>query len=747
MNAGSTWFTIRNTTKRVGIGTNLPTDPLQISVAGGQREPMLRLHHYGQRNFYIQGQWGSTDVGGSNGILQYVDGGVIGFRSGSSGLAHLIVSNSGKVGIHTQDPNANLHAFMANTTNASTTWGANCGQIFRNEGSELAFGLQNSSPFPFYIQARTNANTGRQLTLNPAGGAVAVGTINSFSRTFQVKGNIAALSASQVTNLTLDADDGGNATVSSYKAEGSNLYLRTNYSGAGVQNRLHISGNGESSFYGTSAGNPLGITIRNQNTANYSHARLRLESQNAAKYANIYADVPNDALRLEYNSSASIFIKSDGKLGIGTATPQAALHVVGGGNIRVDDGNNHVSKTNSNVLTDGAGNPYLSGTPWYTAHTYAYDTSNSPSMDYYWIKIVESLGYSAICYIEYMSHSDSNYPRSVHGRIDVAKYANASVSISHQTITPQTGITPELVVDSNQRVWIRMNGAQWNSDFRFRLIYGESINLNSDFTIGTDNNSAATGRMLDQDATPLNASGIIESGATLRWADPNTTNPPVYWSGSNVSTTAGTYGDSAQTYGSGQAKFFRIGTRGRVDIKADHQNHALNVQANYIGVNNPAQPTLALFKSQKSTVAEFNRMYTQGVMIQFKQNNDNRGYFNNSGTTTTYYDQGSDERLKTNIEEWTEKVLPHFKAIKPKKFNWIEDEDGAPKIKGFIAQENLDKFPEAYHLNEDDRYWFSKSEMVPYLMKALQEEIEKREEIEAKYNALEARISALESDK
>ena len=158
-----------------------------------------------------------------------------------------------------------------------------------------------------------------------------------------------------------------------------------------------------------------------------------------------------------------------------------------------------------------------------------------------------------------------------------------------------------------------------------------------------------------------------------------------------------------QDYGAGQMTFYRVSTRGRVNIKAGHADHALNVQANYIGVNNPAQPTLALFKSQKSTVAEFNRMYTQGVMIQFKQNNDNRGYFNNSGSTTTYYDQGSDERLETNIEEWTEKVLPHFKAIKPKKFNWIEDEDGAPKIKGFIAQANLDKFPEAYHLNEDDR--------------------------------------------
>ena len=368
-------------------------------------------------------------------------------------------------------------------------------------------------------------------------------------------------------------------------------------------------------------------------------------------------------------------------------------------------------------------------------------------MDYYWIKIIDSMGGTAIGYIEYMCHSDSNYPRSVHGRIDVAKYAGVSFSISHQTITPQTGITPELVVDSNKRVWIRMNGAQWNSDFRFRLIYGESVNLNSDFTIGTDNNSAATGRMLNQDATPLNASGIIESGTNIRW-DLSNSNPPKYWSGSNFSTTAGTYGDSAQVYGAGQAKFFKIATRGRVDIKADHSNHALNVHANYIGVNNPAQPTLALFKSQKSTVIEVNRMYTQGILIQFRQNNDARGYIENVGTNTDIVTSGSDIRLKKNFEDWTEEVLPHFKTLKPKKFHFNEESDDDKKTKGYIAQDNLDKFPEAYPLNsEDDRYWFKPGAMVPYLMKALQEEIEKREEIEAKYNALEARISALESDK
>jgi len=184
---------------------------------------------------------------------------------------------------------------------------------------------------------------------------------------------------------------------------------------------------------------------------------------------------------------------------------------------------------------------------------------------------------------------------------------------------------------------------------------------------------------------------------------------------------------------------------GYLSVQGGDGQQACIIQPYELNVNTGSQPIPLTVKSQKNTILELNRLYTQGVMLQFRQNNDARGYFNNAGTTTTYYNQGSDERLKTNFEEWSEEVLPHFKSLKPKKFNWIEDAAGTPKVKGFIAQENLNKFPEAYHLNEDDRYWFSGTEMVPYLMKALQEEIIKREAIESKYNALESRISALES--
>ena len=63
---------------------------------------------------------------------------------------------------------------------------------------------------------------------------------------------------------------------------------------------------------------------------------------------------------------------------------------------------------------------------------------------------------------------------------------------------------------------------------------------------------------------------------------------------------------------------------------------------------------------------------------------------------------------------------------------------------GFIAQDLSEHFPRAYPLDPfTGKYNYNPGGMVVYLMKALQEEIVKREEIEAKYNDLESRIAKL----
>lgn len=67
--------------------------------------------------------------------------------------------------------------------------------------------------------------------------------------------------------------------------------------------------------YKNNIGNPAGITIRNtEASSTYSHARLRLESQNGAAYGEIWADVANAGLRLGYNSSSTVKIDSAGNI-------------------------------------------------------------------------------------------------------------------------------------------------------------------------------------------------------------------------------------------------------------------------------------------------------------------------------------------------------------------------------------------------------------------------------------------------
>ena len=93
------------------------------------------------------------------------------------------------------------------------------------------------------------------------------------------------------------------------------------------------------------------------------------------------------------------------------------------------------------------------------------------------------------------------------------------------------------------------------------------------------------------------------------------------------------------------------------------------------------------------------------------------------GSSSTSYNSGtSDRSVKKNFESWTENTLNLFKNINPQKFNYTHEDDGAEKTKGYVAQDLVDSFPEAYPKDETtDKYWFNPSGMVVYLMKAIQE--------------------------
>jgi len=93
-----------------------------------------------------------------------------------------------------------------------------------------------------------------------------------------------------------------------------------------------------------------------------------------------------------------------------------------------------------------------------------------------------------------------------------------------------------------------------------------------------------------------------------------------------------------------------------------------------------------------------------------------------TASTVVYYTGPSDQRLKSNIKDVEESVLPLFNDVKLKTYNHIADEDESIVYKGFLAQDMVDKFPEAYGVDKNGYYTFNPNGYIPYLVKAISEQ-------------------------
>ena len=197
--------------------------------------------------------------------------------------------------------------------------------------------------------SQLNVGTGGNVITTTAGGLVGIGTTNP-NYPLSVTGQIGIEDNSE-SDLYFDVDYGNGTTSSAaifsypgrfgiyqtrngrnnnyifyYNQDAttpSSDYLRFD---VGDSEKFRVTGSGyigigsdnpgdKLSVYNSNIGNPTGITIRNtEASSQYSHARLRLESQNAAAYGEIWADVANAGLRLGYNSSSTVKIDSSGNI-------------------------------------------------------------------------------------------------------------------------------------------------------------------------------------------------------------------------------------------------------------------------------------------------------------------------------------------------------------------------------------------------------------------------------------------------
>lgn len=106
--------------------------------------------------------------------------------------------------------------------------------------------------------------------------------------------------------------------------------------------------------------------------------------------------------------------------------------------------------------------------------------------------------------------------------------------------------------------------------------------------------------------------------------------------------------------------------------------------------------------------------------------------------SATSWATASDRRQKKNIEE-LEDSLGTVNALNPIRFNYNEEKDDAPTRVGFIAQEVREVIPEAVTGEETETEFLavSMTEIIPFLVKSVQELSSKVDELTAKIKVLE----------
>jgi len=456
-----------------------------------------------------------------------------------------------------------------------------------------------------------------------------------------------------------------------------------------------------------------------------------------------------------------------GRLGIGKQTPSTALHVRSADNVlatfessdadaliefydnstsdtivmgalggddlllRCDAGNIvfHVANNNEKARITSGGNVNIGG-----------DYTNTTST----LRVIGDSGAGSQTYLEKNSGSTNNtYNTSltISSRSTGSAAANYGPAIGFQHSFGSSNYAGCLIA------------SQCNSDVNTADLvfyprnygYTEKLRITSAGLIGINNSSPNLGG--GGDGIHIASSGAAEIHLTGSQGSAATDGLQIQMNG-NIANIINRETGSTRFYiggaNSGDEKL-RIDSSGRVRIGADEQGGTLSGLEYRTKISSESGQTYTLILGERGgqgilLACRLDGAGSNTTAIRFA---DGPGVSSTaaitvSNTTVTYGTGSSDRTMKKNFENWTETVLTKFKNLNPQKFNYKVEEDGTEKTKGYIAQDLVEDFPEAYPKDpETDKYSFNPSGMVVYLMKALQEATTKIETLEAKVSALE----------
>ena len=288
---------------KVGIGTNTPQTALEIGK--GHTDPVIRLNDPADRRMSIRGpsannfasvgtetshalmfftngysnerfritSGGSVNIGGDYSQTTYnfkVTG-----TSYLNGVVRVPNGSAAAPAIHFGDSDSGLYGDASN------------GVRITAGGSDRIVATSNGVTFPPKATALTSFTLGSQSALSKPLYFADAASVESAS--------ILLDNSSQELRIK-NGRFSGEITFTTYNAE-----------------KLRILSNGHLRTQGNNNGNPVGMELRNNNTAAYSHAELSLTSQNATT-SKIWCDVPNAGMRLQYNGGTTVKINQSGNL-------------------------------------------------------------------------------------------------------------------------------------------------------------------------------------------------------------------------------------------------------------------------------------------------------------------------------------------------------------------------------------------------------------------------------------------------
>ena len=293
-------------TERLGIGTTSPSRALSV-------EGKIFLSGDGQ-HVYFGGN--NTFIGErSNSTHLQLRGG------GNSNAQTVYIDNNGRLGLGTASPSEKLHviggAFLGSTTHASDSRVTINGSV---GGISNALTVKNSSA----------STSGRGTRINLASSNTEIGRIEAKTVTDSTSGSLSlstASSGSLSTALFIDSSQ------------------RVGIGTTAPQGNLHVEG-----AAGASGGGIIYVT----DADNGSTASDALQISKSGDTAFIYNRETLGNLQLGAGGNANhIIVRTDGKVGIGTTSPQTLLHISGANpEIRLSDTTN----TNYNGIKNIDGN-------------------------------------------------------------------------------------------------------------------------------------------------------------------------------------------------------------------------------------------------------------------------------------------------------------------------------------------------------------------------------------------------------